>query len=131
MFVCYLEPVFHLVVNVFYRRERNTMSDAIFLGKASGIYQASLGFGIAQSESQIYPGLCCRLNLSEDVVSIKRHNGLARAGLYIFAKLETEFQKRVIDWTQRSLRAGKHFLYIPFSLFQIEVWISSCQSLSI
>src|SRR6266550_1109167 len=97
------QPVFHFVVNVLKRSDRDAMGDAVLFCEAAGVYQLPFRFHVSQSETYVNSGLRGGFDLSEDMVAIQGNDGLARTRLSVFTGFETGFQKRVIDWTEAGL----------------------------
>src|SRR2546426_7783469 len=101
------------------------MRNAVFLGKAAGINQTPRSFlCVTQSESKVDARLSGWLDLSKDMIAVKRHDRLARTGLNVVAHARSEFQQRTVNWTQVFLLARKHVLDILFRCLQISVCVA-------
>src|SRR5690242_1156641 len=76
-----LEPVFYRVVDVGARADRDTVGDALALSQAAGVHAPARGWRVPQGEAQVNAGARAGLDLGENVVAVKRNDGLAGASL--------------------------------------------------
>src|SRR6266852_2688325 len=107
------------------------MRDAIFFGKTSGVNQSLRRFlCLTQREAEIDARLCRRLNLRKDMIAIKWNDRLTRTCLHVFARLQSEFQKRIIDWSQMLLLSGEHFFNVILSGLQISITVAELVAFS-
>src|SRR5579864_6274095 len=72
-----LEPAFHFIVDVVERRDRDAVGDAVALGQAAGVDEASRWLRFGQGEAEVDAGAGRGFDLREHVAPIERDDRLA------------------------------------------------------
>ena len=89
-------------------RELDAVGDAIFFGEAAGVNEAlgEFAFVGVEAETEINARVGGGLDLSEDMVAVKRNHGFAGAGFDVGAERFAEFQEFVVNGTEWRFFAG-------------------------
>ena len=85
--ICHFQPVFHFIVDVLGGLEGNAMCDAVLFCEAASVNQPAFRFHISQRETDVDTLVRGGFDLREDVIAIKRNDGLAGTSFRIFADL--------------------------------------------
>jgi hypothetical protein len=94
------KPFLEVVVDLIGARDLDAVGDAVFFGEAAGVDE-SLRQPAAirrEAKSEIDSRVGRGLNLSEDMIPVKRDHRLAGAGLDVRAKSFAESKKLLEDW---------------------------------
>src|SRR6185369_6697608 len=92
------QPTLHFVIDILQSSYFETMCDAIFFCEATGVDQTLRRLlRVAQSQTKVDSRPGRRLDLSEHVIAIERHDRLTGTGFRVLTHCQSQLQQRLTD----------------------------------